>query len=167
MTAIDSISPTCKPVAGVPLRNVEGGMPLLDVLPRLLDAPDRRLGVIDGDRMAGVIDSASLLEGLGRMIAPRYDCSTVVVECPASDYSASLIARAVEDADVHLMDLLSVPSTEGKVRVTLRVRCDDPSAVAHSLERFGFPVVSVSGHRYQDGNVALERLMELKTLLDV
>ena len=167
MTARDILTPKVRPEGAEPLRTVEGGMPLLEVLPRLLDAPGRELGVVEDSRMIGVVDQTSLLEGLGRMIAARDDCSVIVVECAAHDYSASHIARAVEDTDVHLVDLFSVPAAEGKVRVTLRVRCEDPTAASHSLERYGYPVVEVTGEHYQDETVAMERLLGLQSFLKV
>ena len=80
-----------------PRRTVSADEQLVDVLPKLLDAPSRELRVADGDRELGVIDTRSMLEALGRMIAARDDASTLTVECPPSDYSASAIARAVDD----------------------------------------------------------------------
>ena len=140
---------------------------LPDVLPLLLDAPGRQLGVMSGDELIGVIDESSLLEGLGRMIAPRDDISYVVVELAPSAYSASSLAHAVEDVDTHLVDLWSVPSKGDTVRVTLRVRCADPSAVVASLERYGYTVVEASGSSYRDAEVAMERLLSLRAMLNV
>ncbi len=151
----------------VPYRNVGSDMPAVSVLPRLLDSPDQRLGVKDGDELLGVIDRDSMLEGIGRMIAARDDCSVITVECAPGDYSASRIAHAVEDTDAHLVDLWSVPANGGKVRVTLRVRRDDPSVTVHSLERYGYDVVSAYGNDYGDSEAAALRLLELKTLLSV
>lgn len=167
MKAREILSPAVRPEGVVPLRTVEGTMPVLEVLPRLLDTPGRELGVVEGSRMLGVIDQTSMLEGLGRMIVPRDDCSVIVIECAAGDYSASHIARAVEDTDVHLVDLFSAPAEEGKVRVTLRARCLDPAAASHSLERYGYSVVETSGDHYQDGEVAMERLLGLQSYLNV
>ena len=142
-------------------------MPVVDVLPRLLDAPGRILGVGDSDHFAGVIDQTSLLEGLGMMIMPRDDSSLVTVECAAGDYSASRLAHAVEDSDAHLVDLWSAPAENGKVRVTLRIRLNDPTPAVHNLERYGYEVVDTASAGYQDAEVAFERLLALNTLLNV
>lgn len=150
-----------------PYRNVSGDMPVVNVLPRLLDSPDGKLGVKDGGEIVGVIDRDSLLEGIGRMIAARDDCSLITLECSPADYSASRIAHAVEDTDAHLVDLWSVPADGGRMRVTLRVRRNDPSATVHSLERYGYEVVSVYGNDYGDSEIAALRLLELKTLMNV
>jgi hypothetical protein len=101
------------------------------------------------------------------MIAARDDCSVITVECPAGDYSASHLARAVEDADVHLVDLLSVPASEGHIRVMMRVRCTDPTSVVHSLERYGYDVVEVSANSYKDEQTALNRLLEVQAILNI
>lgn len=146
---------------------VAADMSVVDVIPRLLDASDRKLDVMDGERRLGVIDETSLIEGVGRLIAPRDDSSLVVVETTPSAYSASRIAQAVEDADTHLVDLWSVPGEDGMVRVTLRVRCEDPSAVVHSLERYDYTVVEADGNSYRDADLALERLLGLNALLNV
>ena len=102
-----------------PYRNVNEDMPVVNVLPLLLDTPEGLLGVRSGNGFEGVIDRDSLLEGLGRMIAPRDDCSVITLECVPADYSASRIAHAVEDSDAHLVDMWSTPSEDGKIQVTL------------------------------------------------
>lgn len=104
---------------------------------------------------------------LDRMVA-RPDCSVVEVECAPADYSASHLARAVEDADVHLTDLLTSPAEGGKVLVTMRVSCADPISVVHHLERYGY---AVRGWHAASGNfepvVAVERLLGLQALINV
>ncbi len=167
MTARDAVSAIRKRGAGTPMRAVGSGVPLLEVLPRLLDSPTRELEVLGDSGTEGVIDQASMLDALGRMIAPRYDCSVIDVECTPSDYSASHLARAVEDADVHLVDLLSAPGEDGRLRVTLRVRCEDPSPAVHSLERYGYHVTASSGHEDVSRTAAMERLLALRVLINV
>lgn len=168
MTARDVLSPLMLPASEMAgLRIVDGDMPLVDVLPRLLDSGSHSLAVADGEVTLGVITETSLLEGLGRMIAPRDDSSVVTVECHPEDYSASLLAHAVEDADSHLVDLWSSPSADGMMRVTLRVRSCDPSAAVSSLERYDFHVVEASGSTMRDAEIASERLLALQVLLNV
>ncbi len=151
-----------------PRRTVSADEQLVDVLPKLLDAPSRELRVADGDRELGVIDTRSMLEALGRMIAARDDASTLTVECPPSDYSASAIARAVEDADAHLVDLWSAPSDDGaNIRVTLRVRLDNPEAAVRSLNRYGYDVVETSARPTGSATVDEERLSALQVYLNV
>lgn len=150
-----------------PVRVIDGGMHLLEVLPLLLDAPGRELAVTDSERDRGVIDQTSMLDALAGQIAARDDCSIIELSCAPADYSASLIARAVEDSDVHLVDLLTNPGDNGMLRVTLRVRCEDATATVHSLERYGFEVTDVHSHSTQAGTAAFERLLAVRTLINV
>lgn len=167
MTAKEAISPSLgfNPDEKCPV--VAGDMPLLELLPKLLDAPQRRVVVKQDGELIGSVDSQSMLETLGRQIPMRDDCSVLVVECAPADYSASHIARAVEDADVHLVDLLSTPAAEGKLHVTMRVRCEDPEAVVHSLERYGYDVLSVWASEGVSPTASLERILSLQTLMNV
>lgn len=144
-------------------------MPLLDIIPRLLDTDKHELTVIEGGEAVGIIDETSLLAGIGRMIAPRDDCSVIAVECSPEDYSASVLAHAVEDSDAHLVDLLSAPSDNGRMIVTLRVRHSDPTAAVRSLERYGYHVVEAhsGGDDFQRMDIATERLLSLQALMNV
>lgn len=169
MTAREILSPGKTVAERNPRRMVEADMPLLELLPRLLDAPGREVGVNDGATSLGVVDQTSMLEGLARMIAARDDCSEVTVECRPEDYSASLLARAVEDSDAHLVDLISTPDGDGWIKVTLRLRHTDPSAAVRSLERYGYRVAEAHGASdgMRDAEIARERLLALQALLNV
>ncbi len=173
MTAKDAISPIrlTSPLRAeqLPLTPVVGvDEPLTDVLPKLLEAPSHELNVVGGEGVVGVIDSASLLEAFSRMIPSRDDCSVITMECSHVDYSASAIARAVEDADAHLVDLWSSPGADDTIRVTLRVRIDNPDAVVRSLRRYGYDVVEVSAHHPNSLlSVSKERLSALQVFLNV
>lgn len=165
--AKDVISPIGCPTCGIAEKTVPSDMPLVDVLPRLLDAPNHLLGVEEEGHCLGFIDQTSLLEGLGREIAPRDDASLITLECTPSDYSASRIAHAVEDSDAHLVDLWTVPAEKGMLKVNLRVRLNDPTSAVHNLERYGYEVIEASGASYQDAGLAFERLLGLQALLNV
>lgn len=153
----------------LPAMKVDSDMPLIDVLPRLLDTSERELVVTEEGEVQGIIDQTSLLEGLGRMIAPRDDSSVITVECAPEDYSASVLAHAVEDSDAHLVDLFTTPGENGNLLVTLRVRHADPTAAVRSLERYDFHVVDAhaSGDVMQSVEIATERLLALQALMNV
>ena len=152
-----------------PFMSVDSSMPVFEVLPKLLESPQRELNVTELGDTIGIITQSSLLEGLGRMIVPRDDCSIITVECAPQDYSASHLAHAVEDTDAHLVDLISTPSDNGMVRVTLRVRHSDPSSAVRSLERYDYHVVEAhsAGESLQKLEIATDRLLSLQALLNV
>ena len=106
-------------------------------------------------------------EALGRFIAGRDDCSVIELDCAPADFSASSIAIAVEDADTHLVDLLSRPAPDGRLRVTLRVRDTDPSAVIASLERHGYLIAECAARSNASAEVLSERIAALQALLNV
>lgn len=167
MRAKDVLSPRLPETPLLPMKSVDSEMPLLEVLPHLLDAPGRMLGVEDNDGKLGVIDGVSLLEGLGRLIAPRDDSAVITIECDPANYSASAIARAVEDVDVHLVDLISHPAEDGSIHVTLRLRSLDPTAAIRSLERYGYRTVEATAASDSDASILSERLASLQALLNV
>lgn len=168
MTAKDIISPFYSDSSYNIEASVDADKHILDTLHLLLDSPDGLLRVMDNDACIGVIDSNSMLHGISHLITNRDDSSIIICECLQQDYSASRLAHASEDADAHLVDLLTSPSEDGKIRITLRVRHTDPSAVVHSLERYGFHVIEAHGYENSKAlTVATERLKALQALLSV
>lgn len=167
MKARDVISPRSASADSLPQKNVPADMAMVDLLPRLLDTADHRLGVTDGTTMIGIIDETSLLEGLNNLITPRDDSSIIVVSTSPSGYSASHLAHAVEDANVHLVDLWTAPGKDDLLEVTLRVRTADPSGVVASLERYGYDVTEAMGEENRNLETAMERLLSLNALLGV
>lgn len=114
-------------------------------------------------------DSASRLEWL---FPPAGETSTLTVECRRQDYSASLIARAVEDSDAHLLNMNVTAGSEasraaGRVTVELRVDHRSPLQVERSLERYGFTVTSAIDATGSGVDSTLrERVNELLRLIE-
>lgn len=97
----------------------------------------------------------------------RDDCSMVTLQCAPADYSASILTHACEDAGAPVVDLLTQPADERSIRVTLRLRCDDPTPAIHNLERYGYEIAEAEGNHYSDALVTAERLLEVQMLLNV
>lgn len=169
MTAKDILAIKILDTDSIPDVKVDSDMPLFDIIPRLLDSNSHELAVMEEGELLGIINETSLLEGIGRMIAARDDCSVITVECDPRDYSASALAHAVEDSDAHLVDLLTAPGENGLITVTLRVRHSDPTAAVRSLERYDYHVVEAhsSGDDFQSMEIATERLLSLQALMNV
>ncbi len=100
-------------------------------------------------------------------IPAKEETSHVTVVCDPSDYSASVLARAVEDVDAHLLELTTEFDSEERLVVDLRVSHSDPSSVVRSLERYGYEVTAVSGQSYDASVIPLDRLLGLNALLNV
>lgn len=149
------------------LKTVGADTDILSLVPSLLDTTERQLAVTEDDKILGVITEASLLEGLGGILAGRDDSILITLQTAPADYSASKIARAVEDADVHLVDLVTKPADDGMIKVTIRVRTDDPSSVVANLERYDIDVVEVSARSSRFEDAVMERLLSLNAILNV
>lgn len=77
---------------------------------------------------------------------PQSEASTFVVACQPADFSASLLARAVEDSNAHLINLNVTDRrlNDGRITVELRTNLRTPDSTIRSLERYGFEVIEAS-----------------------
>lgn len=90
-----------------------------------------------------------------QLFAPAADTSSLLVACDRREYSASRLARAVEDVDAHLLNLnvtslRADDAPDGTVVVALRVGRRDALAVARSIERYGYDVLDFDGDGSDD-----------------
>ena len=100
------------------------------------------------------------------------DSASLVVKTRADNYCASILARAVEDCDAHLLNLNVGQRTSGDdgewLTVYLRVDHRNGESVARSLERFGYEVVSVKNTVGGDNDeLARQRANELMRYLEI
>ena len=75
-----------------------------------------------------------------QMFPPNHESCWVKVLCGRTDYSASRLARAVEDCDAHLLNLniLATSPSADMVAVLLRVGMRHGQSVVRSLARYGY-----------------------------
>lgn len=110
------------------------------------------------------------------LFPPVEHWSRLLVSCRRRDYSASALARAVEDCDAHLLNL-NVTSGHrpaapaygydgdfmadaDRVTVDIRVDLRDISALSRSLLRYGFEIIGADGSDvHPDDSSALENLL--------
>ena len=108
------------------------------------------------------------------LYAPAAEACHILLCCRRDQYSASRIARAVEDVDAHVLNLnvtaLQLPGRDGGecVVVALRVGRRDAAGVVRSLERYGFEVVDFEGASgTPDDDTARARAAELLRYLEM
>lgn len=107
-----------------------------------------------------------------RLFPPVGDWSVITVECDPGQYSASRIARAVEDCDAHLLNL-NVMTGAGPMQATsleLRVNHRNPESIARSIERYGYRVTAMSAGSEDgsdDEDEARRRAAEIIRYLDI
>lgn len=75
---------------------------------------------------------------------PQPESSVLTVACHPDHYSASQLARAVEDSDAHLINLnvTDVRLDDGRITIELRTNRRHAGATARSLERYGYEVLN-------------------------
>lgn len=111
----------------------------------------------------------------GELISTEADCAELVVTCSPDHFLASAIARAVEDADAHLLNLnvADARHADGSLMVTLRINRRNPVHAARSLERHGFTVVDGGGgdgsadHSSDYDSILADRANQLLHLLNI
>lgn len=107
---------------------------------------------------------------LERLFPPMGEASTLLLACLPSDYSASRIARAVEDCDAHLVNLnvtADGSQLDNRVVCEVRVTHRNPSSVARSLERYGYEVIDTDSRSLASDEVTGQRLAELLHYLEI
>jgi hypothetical protein len=82
---------------------------------------------------------------LFRLYPENGESSRFEVVCRRSEYSASRIARAVEDCDAHVLNLnVTSDVVDGdSIVVDLRVEHRNMQSVVRSLQRYGYVVVPI------------------------
>ncbi|MCM1028361.1 MAG: hypothetical protein NC342_04120 [Pseudoflavonifractor sp.] len=120
------------------------------------------------------VDATAPSRPYDRLFPLAEDSSELTVTCRRGDYSASAIARAVEDSDSHLINLnvtSDYDTVDGgdTIVVELRINRRDPWPAARSLERYGYEVTdtrTAMGDKLPD-DLALDRLRSLIRRLEV
>lgn len=107
------------------------------------------------------------------LFPPVADSSRLLVGCRREDYSASRIARAVEDCNAHVLNLnvTALGSNESDDRpdaaesdpkfpvvFDIRVNHRDTSGIMRSLERYGYTVLEAQNARGADDDTFRERI---------
>lgn len=112
------------------------------------------------------------------------ESSRLLVGCKTEDYSASRIARAVEDCDAHLLNLnvtniggnmagdevdaeYGVSESTFPVVFDLRINHSNTARVSRSLERYGYTVIDVQDSAVSDDDTARQRVEHLLKYLEI
>lgn len=138
-----------------------------EALDSLCRSGSTELTVRSEDAPDSAVTQAQMLAALAHLLYYNPEYSELTLRCTPSQYSASAIARAVEDADATLVSLLCSPAPQGLLDVWLRINRSDPSLCARSLERYGYSVSSATGPRYADRDISRERITALQHYLNI
>lgn len=100
----------------------------------------------------------------------RPESSTLLVACAPGDYSASAIAKAVEDCDTQLLwlSVTGMRTENGRIIVGITADARTTGGLTRSLERYGYEVIYARG---SEGNIeqreAIDRINELIHYLEI
>lgn len=117
--------------------------------------------------MSGDLSRQEELEALW---PERQDSSRLLVACAPRDYSASAIAKAVEDCDAQLegLSVTGMRDAAGRLVIALAAGSASPEGITRSLERYGYEVILATGqHTPQELARNRERLSELMHYLEM
>lgn len=100
---------------------------------------------------------------------PTPDESRLLVGCRQIDYSASMIARAVEDCNAQVLNLnvTSLPSAQQHLVVDLRVNHRNAEPIARSLARYGYDVIDTRSGSLYETETMRSRANELLRYLEL
>ncbi len=107
---------------------------------------------------------------LEMLMPPLQESSRLVVACYPANFSASVLARAIEDTNAHLVNLNVTARRldDGRLTVELRTNQRNSSAAARSLERYGYEVIATDGGESPEAESHLrDRAAELLHILEL
>ncbi len=124
----------------------------------------------DDTSVQNVNISASAKARLDRLFPQVEESCSLLLACRRGDYSASRIARAVEDCDAHLLNLNVTADSDvldSQIVAELRVSHRNPESVCRSLERYGYEVIDTDSPLTDDESLLRSRYDELMHYLGV
>ena len=119
------------------------------------------------DYLAGNLSASDKLEAL---LPQHADGCELLVACPPEEFSASAIARAVEDCDARLLALTVTAMRTPDDHPVVLVRADtrNADAISRSLARYGYQTVDTSARLTpEQQSEAMARINELLHYLDL
>lgn len=174
MTAKDIITPKLlalpptKPAAIVP--SVTASTPLSLILQKAGGASMVKVFDDNTGEQIGTIESSAIINAAAQLFPAVDESCELIIECNRHDYSASIISRAVEDCNAHVLNLNvradNLP--DNRIMVALRINHLQGEAVARSLARYGYDIIEITGSGIDSlSEVTKERINELIHYLEL
>lgn len=146
---------------------IDSSTPVLNAIEPLLEAPRHQVTVTEEGTAIGTLTPIGLLQGINMAMASYPGHSIVELQCPASHYSASEIAHAVEDVNVSVADILTANEGYDTLRVTLKLNTDNPTSAIRNLERYGYTLTDSHSPVNASITTAIERFSALQAILSI
>ena len=110
-----------------------------------------------------------MAQKMARLFPSVEDSCRLTMTCRKSDYAASIVVRAVEDCDAHVLNLNVTGETTptGEMVVELRVGLNNGERVARNLARYGYEVVKIVHENAVDDDTMRRRIEELMHYIEL
>ena len=110
-----------------------------------------------------------MAQKMARLFPSVEDSCRLTMTCRKSDYAASIVVRAVEDCDAHVLNLNVTGETTptGEMLVELRVGLNNGERVARNLARYGYEVVKIVHENAVDDDTMRRRIDELMHYIEL
>jgi len=127
------------------------------------------------DKILTQIDTSNTLfevvsnKDFSRLFPCVEDACRIVIACRKDNYAASIVARAVEDCDAHLLNLnvTGDVTPNGDMIVELRVAVNNAERIIRSLYRYDYDVILVEHEDANDGETMRHRIGELMRYIEI
>ncbi|MBI3780088.1 MAG: CBS domain-containing protein [candidate division NC10 bacterium] len=133
---------TIKEVMSKEVLTISPYCPIEEGAARMFKEKIGALPVVQDGRLVGIITETDVLGMLTDMMGATQTASRVEIEIPASPGVLTEVIRIVEDQQVEIASLVTLPAREGARRlVILRLRTINPDPVVKALTEHGYPQV--------------------------
>lgn len=116
----------------------------------------------------GMVKRHNIFDQFARMLSTQESGAIIALEVDQRDYSLAKLAHTIEQNGVKILSTATEsPSTsDGKMKLTLKLNVNDTARVRHILEHYGYHVVA-SFSDDQDDDDFKDRLQEFMRYLEV
>ena len=118
---------------------------IFEVARQMLQHEVRLLAVVDHNRMyLGIAEKKRVLEALSEMLNISKTGSVITIQMNRADYSVSGLAHLIESENAKILGLTvaQAAGSENELMVSIKLSCEDTSAVVSSLRRHGYLVAT-------------------------
>ncbi len=122
----------------------------------------------EGGSYVGMVKRHNIFEQFARMLSTQESGAIIALEVDQRDYSLAQLAHTIEQNGVKILSTAaeSPTSSDGKMKVTLKLNVSDTSRVRHILEHYGYHIVASFSEDHDDDDFK-NRLQEFMRYLEV
>ncbi len=145
----------------------EASTPFFESLKLISDSDKDTAAVVDQDQMyLGTITKLDLFQKLVEGLSLHAEGGLIEIKLKDNTYSLSEISRLIEQEHAHILSMFLFNHDEVYKSILMKVDAPQISFIVHSLERFGYEVVSYFSTEHV-GNLEKDRFDLLMKYLSI